>query len=201
MCRTIYFADKILLFSSRPVGEPYHEIPLEAGTTLPQAKILNFLETFNFVAVVTPDPDRCFAAFAAAFRLVEAAGGLPDGELKAINGGPMMGRAMVNLGSPVTKGCSGITVMSGRDLREVREETGVAASIRRHLCDTLHCYQLRGEWEMKRTHWFEMAAAADATLRPQTEEGIDRVCWCTPDEVELHLQQTFPTIRRVFAKL
>ena len=61
MCRTIYFADKILLFSSRPVGEPYHEIPLEAGTTLPQAKILNFLETFNFVAVVTPDPDRCFA--------------------------------------------------------------------------------------------------------------------------------------------
>ena len=32
MCRTIYFADKILLFSSRPVGEPYHEIPLEAGT-------------------------------------------------------------------------------------------------------------------------------------------------------------------------
>lgn len=56
MCRTIYFADKILLFSSRPVGEPYHEIPLEAGTTLPQAKILNFLETFNFVAVVTPDP-------------------------------------------------------------------------------------------------------------------------------------------------
>ena len=34
---------------------------------------------------------------------------------KVINGGPMMGRAMVNLASPVTKGCSGITVMSGRD--------------------------------------------------------------------------------------
>ena len=27
----------------------------------------------------------------------------------------MMGRAMVNLGSPVTKGCSGITILSGRD--------------------------------------------------------------------------------------
>lgn len=27
----------------------------------------------------------------------------------------MMGRAMINLASPVTKGCSGITVMSGRD--------------------------------------------------------------------------------------
>ena len=48
--------------------------------------------------------------------LLEAAGGLPEGvSLKVINGGPMMGRAMVNLASPVTKGCSGITVMSGLD--------------------------------------------------------------------------------------
>ncbi len=47
--------------------------------------------------------------------LLEAAGGLPEDVRKVINGGPMMGRAMVNLDSPVTKGCSGITVMSGRD--------------------------------------------------------------------------------------
>lgn len=47
--------------------------------------------------------------------LIEAAGGLPEDAGKVINGGPMMGRAMVNLASPVTKGCSGITVMSGRD--------------------------------------------------------------------------------------
>lgn len=47
--------------------------------------------------------------------LLEAAGGIPADAGKVINGGPMMGRAMVNLDSPVTKGCSGITVMSGRD--------------------------------------------------------------------------------------
>ena len=47
--------------------------------------------------------------------LIDAAGGLPADAGKVINGGPMMGRAMVNLASPVTKGCSGITVMSGRD--------------------------------------------------------------------------------------
>lgn len=47
--------------------------------------------------------------------LIEAAGGLPDAVCKVINGGPMMGRAMVDLASPVTKGCSGITVMSGRE--------------------------------------------------------------------------------------
>ena len=49
--------------------------------------------------------------------LIAAAGGLPENAGKVINGGPMMGRAMVNLDSPVTKGCSGITVMSEKDGR------------------------------------------------------------------------------------
>ncbi|MDE7305482.1 MAG: electron transport complex subunit RsxC [Alistipes sp.] len=47
--------------------------------------------------------------------LIETAGGLPEDEVKAINGGPMMGRAMIELVSPVTKGCSGITILNGRD--------------------------------------------------------------------------------------
>ena len=47
--------------------------------------------------------------------LLAAAGGLPDEAAKVINGGPMMGRAMINLASPVTKGCSGITVLNGRN--------------------------------------------------------------------------------------
>ena len=53
--------------------------------------------------------------------LLEAAGGLPDGDVKVLNGGPMMGRAMVNLASPVTKGCSGITVLSGVGARRAPE--------------------------------------------------------------------------------
>ncbi len=47
--------------------------------------------------------------------LLEAAGGLPAEAGKVLNGGPMMGRAMVNLDSPLTKGCSGITVLDGRE--------------------------------------------------------------------------------------
>ncbi len=196
MCQTVYFADKILLFSPHPVGEPYHEIRLETGETLSQAKILNFLETFNFLALVTPDPERSFTAFAAAFRPVEAAGGVVVNERGE--------RLMIyrNDRWDLPKGhWEPDETIEACALREVAEETGVAASIRRHLCDTLHCYQLRGEWEMKRTHWFEMTTTGDAPLRPQTEEGIDRVCWCSPAEVDRHLRQTFPTIRRVFAKL
>ena len=47
--------------------------------------------------------------------LIEAAGGLPDGDCKIVNGGPMMGRAMSNPEAPVTKGCSGITILGGAD--------------------------------------------------------------------------------------
>ncbi len=43
--------------------------------------------------------------------LIEAAGGLPEGTGKIINGGPMMGKAMTSLEIPVVKGSSGILIM------------------------------------------------------------------------------------------
>jgi Na+-translocating ferredoxin:NAD+ oxidoreductase subunit C len=44
--------------------------------------------------------------------LIEAAGGLPEDIGKVVNGGPMMGKALSNLDSPVTKGTSGILLFS-----------------------------------------------------------------------------------------
>ncbi len=55
--------------------------------------------------------------------LIDLAGGLPEDTGKVINGGPMMGRAMSNLSSPTTKGCSGITIM-----RQVEAQRKVASS-------------------------------------------------------------------------
>jgi electron transport complex, rnfABCDGE type, C subunit len=48
--------------------------------------------------------------------LIAKCGGLPEGDVRVLNGGPMMGRALVNLAMPVMKGCSGIVVMSGKDV-------------------------------------------------------------------------------------
>ena len=45
--------------------------------------------------------------------LIAKCGGLAEGDVKVINGGPMMGRALSNIGMPVMKGCSGITIMVG----------------------------------------------------------------------------------------
>ena len=46
--------------------------------------------------------------------LLELAG-LPEGDVKLLNGGPMMGRCIVDLSAPLIKGCSGLTVLSGED--------------------------------------------------------------------------------------
>lgn len=45
-------------------------------------------------------------------KLIEAAGGLPEDTAKVIGGGPMMGRAMVNIDSPLMKGSSGVLILS-----------------------------------------------------------------------------------------
>ena len=47
--------------------------------------------------------------------LIEHAGGLPEGDVKILNGGPMMGRVIVDVDTPIIKGCSGITVLSGAE--------------------------------------------------------------------------------------
>ncbi len=44
-------------------------------------------------------------------QLIDACGGAPEGTAKFINGGPMMGKAMVNTDIPVTKGTSGVILV------------------------------------------------------------------------------------------
>lgn len=56
-------------------------------------------------------------------QLIEAAGGLPDGNVKIVSGGPMMGKALSSTGAPVTKGTSGVLILSnGNEKRPVASE-------------------------------------------------------------------------------
>lgn len=50
-------------------------------------------------------------------------GGLPDDVSKVVSGGPMMGKAITDLNSPLTKGCSGILAIDHKDAyrKEIRD--------------------------------------------------------------------------------
>lgn len=50
-------------------------------------------------------------------QLIEECGGLPENTGKVIGGGPMMGKALMNLDVPVCKGSSGLLLMSERESR------------------------------------------------------------------------------------
>lgn len=60
-------------------------------------------------------------------NLIEAAGGLPENTGKIIGGGPMMGKALVSADVPVTKGSSGVLLLT-------REE-----SVRKPMSNCIRC--------------------------------------------------------------
>lgn len=193
MEQTVYFADKSVTFTRPTPCGACRLVAFNGDGDVSRAKILKILETENSVVVTAADPARAFAAFAAGFTPVEAAGGVvvnERGEWLMIlrNGRWDLPKGHVEPGEAWAE-CA---------VREVAEETGVgSAQIVRPLCDTLHAYCMHGRWELKRTHWYAMRITACEDLAPQTEEGVERVVWCTPLQVAENLRGTFPTIRCV----
>lgn len=194
MTRTVYFADKSVAFTTAAPGGEWFAVAAESDGGVSRPKILNFLESHNSVAVVSADPEATFRAFALQFAWVEAAGGVVvDGAGRWLlihrNGRWDLPKGHLEAGESIET-CAA---------REVEEETGVRGEVVRPLCRTLHAYWFpkSGRWELKRTHWFELRATEPSALQPQTEEGIERVVWCTPAEAAEHVREAFPTIRRV----
>lgn len=50
-------------------------------------------------------------------ELICACGGLPEGDNKVLAGGPMMGKSVMSLDVPITKGTNSITILSGDEAR------------------------------------------------------------------------------------
>lgn len=198
MNHTIFFADKIMTITSdRAAGGEGIVTELAAGETIPRTDALRMLNEHGRLTVVTAEPDAVFASFAAEFTAVEAAGGVvlnSEGAALMIyrNGRWDLPKGHLERGETIAA-CA---------LREVAEETGIEAENigESEICSTLHCYNLYGKWEMKRTHWYEMHYLA-GNPHPQAEEGIVRVGWLTGGELKNALAQSYPTIRQVFCRL
>ncbi len=163
-----------------------------------RANIVKKAETDKYIAVRTPDPDRTMASLAAQFVQVEAAGGVVEDSA----GRKLMIRRNVRWDLPKGHREAG-EPLEACAAREAEEETGVrVAEVGELLCETVHCYNLYGRWEMKRTWWYRMRAAADVSeLRPQGEEGIVAAEWVTDEEARRRIKMSFPTIRKVFRAL
>jgi 8-oxo-dGTP pyrophosphatase MutT (NUDIX family) len=71
-------------------------------------------------------------------------------------------------------------------LREVNEECGITGhTIVKQLEPSYHTYSWEGISYLKKTHWFLMDYSGRMISEPQTEEGITRVEWMSPDEISI----------------
>jgi electron transport complex protein RnfC len=66
--------------------------------------------------------------------LIEAAGGLPENTGKIINGGPMMGKALINTDVPITKGTSGILIISEEEAHRKQPKNCIRCSKCVYVC-------------------------------------------------------------------
>ncbi len=186
----IFLQDKqLLISSSQSVG---FEI-INSDRYISREEILRLFEYHSSITIRTDNPESAYQEFAKQFIEVTAAGGVVRSEHDTTlmihrNGRWDLPKGHWEEGETIEE-CA---------IREVQEETGVEnIAIGEKICETIHIYTLRGNWEIKTTHWYRMTSPSQSHITPQIEEGIDQVAWLTPTEVKEHTTNSYKTIQRV----
>jgi 8-oxo-dGTP pyrophosphatase MutT (NUDIX family) len=84
-------------------------------------------------------------------------------------------------------------------MREVEEETGVDnLIITKKLQKTYHIFKRNGIYKLKITQWYEMKTDFEGTPVGQLEEGIEKVAWLNPDQIQEAMKNSYENIKLVF---
>ncbi|MFR9619870.1 MAG: NUDIX domain-containing protein [Rikenellaceae bacterium] len=195
MAIEIFYHDKqLIITSTQSLG---FEIIVDEQRNVSLEEILQLFEYHDAITLKTTDVEQTYRKFAEQLINVTAAGGV----VKSLNDTTLMihrnGRWDLPKGH-LEKGES----IKECAVREVKEETGVKQiEIHDKICETIHMYILRGKWEIKSTHWYNMTSPSCSPLTPQREEGIERVEWLTKKAVEENIPHSYKTIQRVIGAL
>lgn len=189
----VWFATRELLFSAQ-APEGYYVVDATEVESISRAKIITFLENYNYVVVLSSQPRRAFEQFARQMKWVEAAGGVVESD----GGAVVMIRRNERWDLPKGHREDGES-FSQCAAREAEEETGVKVNaVGELLATTLHSYNIYGSWELKLTAWYAMRGES-ASLSPQREEGIVCAEWIPHQEIAQRIKNSFPTIKKVFS--
>ena len=189
----VFINDKVICFA----GHDYE--PVRGMKTVPEGLhpqqiadyVSSFVRSATFV-FFSNYPQREFRAFLKAFRVIRAAGGV-------VRKGDANGKILLiyRLGKwdlPKGKIDAGESKRKAA-LREVEEECGIdRLKIIAPLPDMHHLYQIKNQWVVKETYWYDMISKTESALRPQIEEGITRVEWMSPSAIRKVLPKAYASI-------
>lgn len=198
MCAySIYFGNTEVVISRTIPAPHYHIVDGDTHKAISRAKLLKKVETYKYIAIITPDVERTFSLLASEFKVVRAAGGVLQNEL----GETLFIELRSRWDLPKGHIESGESSRSAA-LREVEEETGICGEIigNSPIITTWHAYDTYGEWELKSTDWWQMRKLR-GELTAQHEEGITTARWFTSEELAEALKTSYPTIIRVIDAL
>lgn len=151
---------------------------------------------FHAGVLLHTDFDVLRNAFFKHFTPIEAAGGIVQNEEKGL----LFIHRLQKWDLPKGKIEAGETPEVAA-VREIEEETGVSSlTIQHKIGETYHTYQAYGKHFIKTTHWFYMTTMGQQLLVPQTEEGIEKISWIAPEDIDSALQNTYPSIKDIVAQ-
>lgn len=158
-------------------------------------KMAQKVQTCKQLSVVSPYLSQLFDSFVSNFRKVEAAGGIvTDSQQRLLmifrRGKWDMAKGKLEAGEQIRE-CA---------LREVSEECALDLEgleiTGEQPTTTYHIYRdpFVGDMVIKPTHWYVMRYSGSAELKPQIEEGIEKVEWLTKEQVKERLPLTHKTL-------
>tara|TARA_R110002049_G_scaffold202300_5_gene372815 strand:- start:1722 stop:2330 length:609 start_codon:yes stop_codon:yes gene_type:complete len=87
-------------------------------------------------------------------------------------------------------------------VREVEEECGIKEiKLEAKLPTTYHVYWIADELILKPTYWFKMSGGDGQDLVPQTEEGIEKVEWFNPSNLDEVMENTYASIKKLLYEI
>lgn len=191
---SIYFDNKVINFTQLSDLSQVNQYTVGQDERIDVTKVLQKVENSKAITLVSSDVERLFNDFCSFFRIAEAAGGLVRrGDERALmiyrNGRWDLPKGHRERGESIEE-CAA---------REVSEECGITdMSVGKLICLTMHIYKLNEEWVLKKSYWYSMRYHGTQIMKPQTEEGIERVEWLDYEQVAEALKNSYKTIAEVF---
>lgn len=146
--------------------------------------------TIPSLLIVHPDLRKLWKKFRRYFKYIKAGGGYVQNEFGEFLAIKRRGTWDLPKGKKNKR-----ESLKDTALREVAEETGLKSlQIVSYLHTTYHSYPLKGCTALKKTKWYLMSSNTSEKFIPEKKEKISEVKWISPENVEMILEDTFPSV-------